>query len=1571
MNPHDTELTAQPDTHYHHAFKNLPTWLLGASAETRGALKNASLQIPDWHASATPRQHARLKSANAEHMTHRNRTEALLNSLKNAQDFAEPILAGALKTRYGLDLDVKATFLRLYIPKKIPLFSIKSGAARIWTVSLLDAALHNFQLSETEADAHESDSAYITKPTPGGQFTTLPAIERKMSIQNFTRLCRELDIGGQYEIYLNDNLGVTNPVAGAILNASVVKTQKAALHAALQMGRLQKTLPDDAFQALLGLVQGRSGVRLDGHLLQGHDVRMMSSSLSAIVVFAPRLDQARATQRIIVYIPDDPEHPIKQYPNARSFMIELSRKLRSRSYQTFFSRFVPHAERTYFFADLNQRLSRAIWHEHTSGDALPSWRDAPLNRPNLQFSITAFNTDLWAHLYKRQLNKILNDARTLAVSTARADCNARWALWEGFCKIAETLAQVALFVAMPFVPFLGEAMLAYMAYQALDEMFEAVVDWTQGQVREGFGHLINIAETAVQLGTFAVGGKLVADAVSHLLPRETLELFGSLKPVDSGSGRTRYWRPDLAPYEQSARLPATATPDQLGLYQHQGSRLLRLENKLYAVEADSATGRYTIEHPVRTDAYRPVLRQNGFGAWQSPLDRPWSWDRETVIRRLGHSVESFSPAEREEILRISGFHENVLREIHVENHRPPSLLTDTIKRYRIDRGIQALIDQADTAHPDYDQALNRRLALFESRYRELQRTDDPQAQLLLGDFPGLPTDIAVELVNNASGTEVSLLHNGSVPQRLKDVAVKAMEAVRVSRAYEGFYFPEMDTVDTHRLALHSVESMPGWPTDLRIEVREFSSDGTLRDSIGEVDAAVHKTLVHAEDFRYRVAEHPEQPGDFYQALLLTLTDQERAALELPANDGPSLKRYIAEHAANKPELRKLFAKNPRRKPFYDPTTMRLPGGTQGYPRDSRPTPTLDDRVREVYPDFDEAAIRAFVEELQRHPDGARMELSRLASEGETLREDLARWVQDAPTTDRETGRPMSALAQQVERHNRRLLAQETERSWRRQSERETDQEGGTAGYALRFTEPVVGDLPTLTADFSHVSTLILEGNHSAQGLPAFLTKFSGLRRLELRRFALNTLPDAIGQMVDLEVLILSDCALNVDAAAWAKLSSMKKIVMLDLFRNPFEIEPNIDSMPALVHLDLSQTGLSKIPAGALQHPGLNTLMLETNTITELPAGWLDSPVNAKRGLNLAQNPLGPEAMEQIKQHYHLTAYDLGVFAPDPDIARARVLYPYMDVDQASAFIYELPGTLLEGRTELTRLEAQLAQLINDLAAWTADIPALHPLTGEPFNAQQLATEQASRDRFRTELEQCWRRERELDDFNDALEPTFELLFETFVYGEMPTLSADFSHVTSLELLSTHGATRIGSFLDAFPNLKSLRLRGCNLGNIPDAVFKMGDLHSLSLPECFVTLSPESTNALAGMEVLDYLDLSLNPLGQTPDLSQMPGLANVLLHETAITQIPRGLFQLKELDWADLSDNAITDIPSDIHELPLEIAQNIMMKGNPFSEESLQHLVDYFERTRVDFGVQEVIDRGELEISTSAGSEIDE
>ena len=144
-----------PDSHYQHLKNALPDWVGQATLARRKALKAAQPRLTAALKSASSAQHQALKTLTADHWTAQNAVDQRLAHLQDASAFAEPLLKEALKKRFDLDLDVRTTFLRLYIPVTVPGFPIKTGA-REWTVSLLDAALHNFVAREAEDDAYET-----------------------------------------------------------------------------------------------------------------------------------------------------------------------------------------------------------------------------------------------------------------------------------------------------------------------------------------------------------------------------------------------------------------------------------------------------------------------------------------------------------------------------------------------------------------------------------------------------------------------------------------------------------------------------------------------------------------------------------------------------------------------------------------------------------------------------------------------------------------------------------------------------------------------------------------------------------------------------------------------------------------------------------------------------------------------------------------------------------------------------------------------------------------------------------------------------------------------------------------------------------------------------------------------------------------------------------------------------------------------------------------------------------------------------------------------------------------------
>ncbi len=736
--------------HYQHLKNALPQWIKNASAERVQALKDTPRQTarPYPHAA----NHAQLKAAIAAQWQSQNGLDQTFRALNDVQAFAEPLLKSAL-INYG-DIDVRATFIRLYSKANLAWWvrdSTEGVTSR--TVSLLDAALHNFAASDSFVE-----HAFLSAQDPRGQRDTLTLRHRSsgaaLTAEQFKSLCRTLDIGARYQVQLKEALGFNSRASARTLRHAVIANQKNALSVAAHLALAKGDIHQDAHTAILQLIAGQAA-HLDGRPLKPHSLRLMNSALVGILVFAPPPDSPIPLGRLLAYVPEDPEHPLKQYPSPAAFMQELTRQLRdTRQYQAFFSRFVAQGQRGYFFAGLNDRLSRVRWHQKAITDPEPTWKDTPIDSPNLQFGLqdiaddyqnrssVSSENDLWNYQYRIKLNKVLNDAQDIAVPTALADRHARWAWWDNLEKILADILNAALLVATPFVPVLGELMLAYTAYQLADEVFEGIVDWSEGQGLEATQHLLGVVDNVLQLALFGAGSALGSVAQLKLSP-----FVEGLKPVQMPNGTTRLWNPDLAPYAlKNLALPEQATPDTRGLHQHQGKAILALDNRHYEVKVVDEYS-HRIPHPERPDAYAPKVVFNDHGAFVHEAEQPRRWDSITLMRRLGQRSQAFSDIELQQMHRISATDDDQLRGVYVYNQPPPLLFEATLKRYE---ARQAAVAAADTLRSGSPLPQDPSSAWFEQTVTEL---------------PGWPEHCALQVFTRAdlSGDSRTYSTPGATP----------------------------------------------------------------------------------------------------------------------------------------------------------------------------------------------------------------------------------------------------------------------------------------------------------------------------------------------------------------------------------------------------------------------------------------------------------------------------------------------------------------------------------------------------------------------------------------------------------------------------------------------------------------------------------------------------------------------------------------------------------------------------------------------------------------------------------------
>ncbi|MBX8472578.1 hypothetical protein K5E37_26395 [Pseudomonas sp. RIT778] len=1649
--------TAQnPASHYEPLVNAIPEWLGKASPARRTALKNSHRALPDPIRSAPADEHQALRSAITRHMTAQNAVDQMLERVQNASSFAEPILTEALKSRFDLDLNVNDTFLQLYIPVKAA--GITTGT-RTWTVSLLDAALHNFEAGETEADAYTGGSSFITRPSATGQFETLVPLNAKPGIPAFSHLCRELDIGARYKVYLEENLAISSPVAAAVLRHRVNTAQKTALRAALKMARMQGDIGHANRHSIERLLDGASTVLMNGQPMRCHDLTMMSVALTGVVIFAPDLERAKTAVTVVAYFPDDPEHPVKEYRSTADLAKELTRQLRDTEYQRFFSRFVAHKQRGHFFGQLKQRLSETKWHPPQADSQLPPWRDTPIEKPDLQLAVTPVVGQFLEHLYQGKLNKILNDAAVIAVPTAMVDRNARWKRWDSFVSVAASVLETAAFVVLPFIPFLGEMMMAYITYQLLDEVFESVIEWAEGQTTEACEHFFAALESLIQLGAFGGGTGIAMAELPKVLPAEVVAFMDRFQPVKLRNGKTLYWKPDLQNYARDTVPAADSTPDTQGLHRHEGKKLLPLDQAHYVVSDHEIPGKWRIEHPARTDAYEPVVRHNGKGAFHTELENPLQWDSTTTLHRIGHSVESFTPTQRERILKVSGYTEDGLRKMHVNQERIPPLLADTLERFRIDQDLQTFIEQMSSDDPatyrkadpliqlqllheqdlwpdsrrlrlidaggktvwqssgdaqltlteihadrlvdgdllktllltldegeinillneDFGQKIaldvrtrqlrtrlaqiagQQRPALFEQRYASRQPRSVPLEQQVARYAPELPARIIEELIHTATGTELLQLGEGQIPERQQQLCETALHELRITRAYEGLEIDSVRNPDSETLALHSLPLVSGWSDAVSLEVRDQSFTGNRIDTTGPVGAAIEKILVRRADGTWQPFDQTglelHGPTDFYTSVLQALPDAQRQALNLQIGEGPKLRQLIRDNPLPRANLRLTLAVESAHASEVD--TLRLLGA-EGYSRNVSPDdspPTLEARVRDVFPGITEDGQRAMVQHLQSHLENPIAELSRLRLEYARLEIDLDQWRLRDVLVDPVTGQELSLARRAAAARDRQLFSRTLLSCWRR----ETPQR---FGYRMRFIEPLLGDLPELTADFSHVVSLELCGSGTSADIENFIGRFPRLTRLDLQHFDLHNLPQGLSTMPTLRQLRLRQCGIVLTPENQALLTSLDELVELDLKDNPLGTSFDVTFMPSLTYLNLSRTGISETPPGLIDHPQIRSAWLTDNRISTLPPALFEFSPVAGAGYDFSGNPLSAVTREQVKTYFTGTGVNFGVRAEQADITRTRALFPDIDEGQASNLIYRLPGSLIQGRLQLTAWETELATLNADLNVWARDTPDRHPVSGAMLEANERFTEQDARETFAGKLLRLWRHRSKIHPHARADVFTADATF----IGDLPELSADFSHITALTLNGNKGLRGDAPFLRSFSRLKRLILRNGELDQLTRTLNSLPMLEVLVLDNCGVSFTAESLTALAAMPRLESLELPGNPLNLVPDLQTLITLTYLDLSRTGLLEVPPGLLDHPKIKTAILSENQITELPEALFELSAQAGDSYDLSNNPLSAGTRERIKQYCRETGQDFAV--LADAADIETTQQLFPDLD-
>lgn len=1327
--------------HYDFLKDRVPAWFSQASTGRQKELGNHELQLPAWYRTALPEQKTVLADLHLRYRETLNQIDTRLARIQDIFEFAEPLLKAAIKARFKLDLDVRNVFFaRKYAFKdRDDLFGFfvfdqqvdQSLKQEYRGISLLEAALANFTPAEeqplpcNDCQIITDWSNYDGDVVPS--YETLKVQARPIAPHDFAKLCRTLDLGALYQKHIQEVVQPNEIQERETLEQQLEEQHRRQLAVTCEIARWQfatragrteveSGIGEDVYQMLKQSLGSIGGATLDGKPVTFATLKVFGIELVGPLLIGPNRQPSDRVERLAVYLPNDPLHPLKEYASSADFMAELRTRLHSGAYRRFFSQFIPVRQQGLFFAQFNTLYQPS---------GLSAQSDYPLQATpkTLPVDEASIGGDLWGQLRQRSIEKMYADARVIAVPTGDEDRDARSARLESYLNAVINVFNLAAFV----VPGLGPLMLTVGAAQMCAEVFEGIEAYEDGEPREMWAHFSSVALNVAFVGTAAA-----------VLPKvQVSTMVENLKPVTMSDGKRKLWKPDLAPYKSSVTLASGTGPDELGLYAHGGQTFLPIEDDLYQVMQDPVSKQYRIQHPTRPDAYTPELAHNGEGAWHHELDRPQTWEGATLMRRLGPLVDGFSDTELEQIRRVSDVDAAVLRRLHVDGESVPAILLDTLRRFRAygdavkvaegirdgslsgalcsvpaalavelpgwpankaieavsgsgpsetsvkygsadagplnsirvtrselmtgqlptriiaamdEREIKSLLpDYSPSASAERIAALQKKLEkhaiaakarLMRSLYAEQRPSADAAVSVVQRDFTGLPASIVKELLADATPTEVATLSTDKrVPLRLAEGARRLQQQMRLARAYEGLCLDALVDQDTEILALNSLEAFPGWPNDIRLEVRERGLEGELRASVGSEQAAERKVLVRVGEGLYEARnerdEHLHGTDDLYASIQHALPDRHRQAIGLPhVAQGAQLKTKIIEHQLPRDQLRPLLRMQPRRQPFFR-VPKRLSGERIGYPLSDHPDvsqwrPVFEQRVRHLYPTMSSQEMDSFIASLG---DSRETTLRNREREFDSLTRTLQNWV--------------LAIEQSPQQDARLTITNALGQAWQRRGEVDVDNTGWPQGQTIDLSnidlQGQVEELPPLSANFSHVTHLNLSGTGIAHA-DGFLRHFKRLRRLNLSNNELDKMPQALTQWVHLTELDLSDNLIEFDTQIVEQLRELTHLRYLGLEGNPLKLPPDIGQMPELLILLLANTEINTWPVGLFDQPRSRTLFLDmrSNTLEIVPQvtpGSEQAEIVARTLISHEPASISPENLSRVRDYRQSVGFE--------------------------------------------------------------------------------------------------------------------------------------------------------------------------------------------------------------------------------------------------------------------------------------------------------------------------------------------
>ncbi|MGY2285969.1 dermonecrotic toxin domain-containing protein [Pseudomonas gingeri] len=625
-------------------------------------------QLPTWLAQAPLARRRAFATRLKQSQSSKALLGRYLQGFKSVKDFAAPLLSRALDEHYGPGLDIHHDQLRhVHILAAATLGAPRQESTLVQ--SLLQAALQNFESSETGRFGFDSGSAILRKSTA--------MLKKPITPADFAAVCRQLDLGGQYKQHVEHFLLPTQhgrPLP--LFKALFEQQQRDELALGAEIALIQGHLDQPAYQMLQSLLDPAQPTRWDNRPVHCHSLSLLDfpnvdsgswgALLKGVLLIEHSVPASNSDLPCVAYLAGDPQQAVKRYPSVTAFHNELRERLRDKTYQAFFQRYVHLRTQPAFFQALDDCLNPL---DPASGQR----KAAPQASLNLQKS--SLGDSPFDEFCDLQTIKKLDDARVSAVPTDDEDKKTRLTRLHALLNWGINL----LFL----VPGLGEAMLAVAAAQMIVQLYNGIEEWRHDEKMQAVLGFIGVLLNVELLGA---GTALTREV-------EGASFVEGLKPIQSTQGKPALWKPDLAPYEHPLPDKSELKVDANGLYHHQDKTYLGLDGRHYRIRPGASANRFHLQHPSNPDAYAPLVYHNGKGAWLHQFENPLQWQQPQLFSRLGPDAASLDPAAAQRIMRLSEVDDGILRRLHLDQAPPPALLEDSVTRFKLDQDLKALVQR--------------------------------------------------------------------------------------------------------------------------------------------------------------------------------------------------------------------------------------------------------------------------------------------------------------------------------------------------------------------------------------------------------------------------------------------------------------------------------------------------------------------------------------------------------------------------------------------------------------------------------------------------------------------------------------------------------------------------------------------------------------------------------------------------------------------------------------------------------------------------------------------------------------